>query len=269
MQLKKKDLIIVLCAGLLSMSSAQAMEYGAGLSVKHWQWQEHSNGRRLLNETGPIYTLKLSVATDAPADDALLQQTRLNLDLFNNGVDYDGATQAGTPVKTTTRYRGWDLSVEQPFRVKATEQYHVDLLARLGHREWDRNIKSTPVAIGTEEDWAYSYVGAGLQIEQATAHPWFGKIVIDRPFGMKEKLRLAKFGFDSDPTLHPKVNWHWRVEAGKRLGDHDQWEVSVFALERKFGRSNTVNAVFNGTPVPVFQPDSKERSYGIQAKYYF
>jgi hypothetical protein len=80
---------------------------------------------------------------------------------FLGEVDYDGATQAGDPVETTTEYYGLTAEWRRAGRWRSAPRWRLQPLAGLGWRGWLRRIdNSGRFSSGYDEAWNTVYGAA-------------------------------------------------------------------------------------------------------------
>lgn len=139
--------------------------WGVSASVLHRRLVERAdNGSRLVEESGPMLRL---------AADGRLQlgagALRVSGGVAGGDLDYDGRTQAGTPLRTESRHR--DLGLGVAWRPWAAASWGEAWLV-LHALEQRRRIASTAAATGLRETsrlllagarWSHTFAGAGWQ----------------------------------------------------------------------------------------------------------
>ncbi len=241
----------------LSVLAARATAAEIYVGCEHFRWTETDTaGNRLLTENGPLY----SIGTDATH--ALGKSAELDgrVEGFLGEVDYDGHTQDGSPLFTTTQYYGLagDLDARLPFSI--AENFRLSPLAGVGARGWLRQLDNSPRdSTGYDEAWLTTFLRTGLRAAYAPRE--------DAEFFAEAALRLPvyntvhySFNFDGsseDVAVEPGCELTFAAEAGAKF--HGT-RVSAFYEQLKFSRSNT--ATISG--FDVSQPDSDGSIIGLR-----
>lgn len=146
--------------------SASDLQWGASAGVQHRRLVERdADGGRLVKETGPMLRLAFDAQWRLPNGGAL----RAGAAVAGGTLDYDGQTQAGTPLRTETDHRDLELGAAwRPLPPQAWGQAWV--VAKL--LEQRRLIASTPAARGLDETsrlllagvrWSHAFEAASWQ----------------------------------------------------------------------------------------------------------
>jgi len=169
--------------GALASAPAWAqepIEWSVGADVRHRTLSEWSNGEKLLTEKGPVGHLLLGAQVISPAWPAV----RMEASLGGGQLDYDGRSQAGTPLATTSRHTDADLAV-----------YWRPLPAAGWGEAW--------VGVGTvwrRRDIASSSVAGGLMETSSLIMPG---------------VRWRSAAFSGSPSL--RLEMQWRASVRHRL----------------------------------------------------
>ena len=260
MKMLRKTIMSVAVVSALGASpvALAGIEYHAG--VERFEWTETApGGGRLLKESGPRFVF--GSAAEQNKTEGLLFGGRGRV--FFGGVDYDGQTWGGTPVSTDTNYLGGDFQGRVMWRIPR-DGYRADLFGALGYRLWVRDLESTNTAQGYVEFWRMPYAGVGAALSRPDGRGFYGEALLGKPFSVRNKAFLANAGFDGDVTLKPDGKLLLRIEAGYRWAP---WFVSAYYEQVRFDVSPVEMASIGGTPVPVFQPESKESTLGLKVGY--
>src|SRR5690348_14963280 len=129
---------------------------------EYYYWQENDNGKKLLDESGPRYALELS----SKATLAKNWLTTVRFKIYYGHVDYNGQTQGGTPVKSTTDYYGGLVDFGTGYRWTSSKGRHLDLMGRFGAEDWQRDLNG---AGGYGENWFPIYFRTGLETSREKA----------------------------------------------------------------------------------------------------
>ena len=88
--------------------AAADLTWGASAGALHRKLVERAdNGRRLVTESGPLLRLQVDAQLRLAGGGAL----RAAVGATAGRLDYDGRTQAGTPVGTTSSHRDFDVDL--------------------------------------------------------------------------------------------------------------------------------------------------------------
>lgn len=232
---------------------------GAEVYVQYqrWTWtEEDAAGRRLLKEEGPL--LGLGVTHDWPLGRAMEIAERL--EGFVGEVDYDGRTQLGDPVRTTTEYYGLTGELDARLRVPVNGDFDLLPFAGLGARAWLRRIDNTSrFSSGYDETWLTAYARAGGRFEwRATGRlHLFASAALRIPLYNRARYSLSFDGGDDHVTVEPGRETTVAAEAGATVGSA---HVAVFYEQLKFSRSDSESV----PPFEVFQPESEGRLIGLK-----
>jgi hypothetical protein len=260
---KLPDLRLCLSAALLAWAAPAA--FGATelqLGMERFQWTESApGGAQLLEESGPRLVLSSLWEQDKIAGVLFGLRGRA----FVGNVDYDGQTWGGTSASTDVGYIGADFQARAAWRM-AAGGYRTDLFGALGYGLWTRDIESTQTAQGYLEFWRMAYAGVGLSLSQASGRGLYGEALVGKPFSVRNKAFLADAGFDGDVTLKPEGKRLVSLEAGYRW---EAWSVAAYYRQVSFDASGAQPAFLGGTPIPVFQPESEEKTLGLKLGYRF
>lgn len=231
----------------------------ADLSVRYerWTWTEQDEaGRRLLREEGPLLGLELEASRPLSTAWSLAGRGQA----FLGEVDYDGATQAGDPVATTTEYYGLAAELEARRPVALGTALELQPLAGLGWRGWLRRIdNSGRWSSGYDETWntVYGLLGAEARWQAQPKTAFFAEAVLRLPVYNRVRYSLTFNEQDDHATVEPGRDPSWRAEVGvERL----PWKISLFIERLVFSRSETKVL----PPFEVFQPESEGEVIGLQ-----
>jgi hypothetical protein len=218
-----------LAAALLALAGGAAWGQAPADSALSWDVsagalhrrlvERADNGSRLVTETGPMLRLGFGMQLRLAQGGAL----RLDLGAAGGRLDYEGRTQAGAPVSTTTRHREVDLALA--WRPLAAAAWGEGWLVLRG-LEQRRTIASTATVGGLEETstvwmpglrWTGAFDGAGwrwqpsIELRASVRH----RLDIDYR-GVFDPSAL-KGGRRHDVVLGlamsaPDSPWQWSVE---------------------------------------------------------
>ncbi len=172
-----------------------------GLGVESFVWQEFdSDGSKLLEESGPRYVLTFQY--QSALEDHW--SYHFNADFYMGNVDYDGQTQSGTPITTTSEYSGLrgDLLATYHFGEDPVPLFGI--MGGIGLDSWSRKLRDTTTSGGTpvsgyKEVYFMIYGKLGLQL-QFGSEAWQQKL----KGGLRRPLYVTESVDELDVTLEPK-----------------------------------------------------------------
>lgn len=220
-------------------------------------WREYdSNGRQLLEESG--YRVGLQWDRASTRSTAPSWSTRVTA--YLGDVDYDGRTQLGTPIDSTTEYHG--LRAEALLGLPLAIQPGLDVtpFAGLGGHTWLRRLDNTGgfAETGYDEWWVHAYGLLGLDARwQRHAYTWQARAGLRFPghawiqydFTLPDGTDDAQVDTDHAPA--------WFGELGVTTAGG--YVLTAFAERITYERSGSKTY----GAVSVFQPESETTSYGL------
>lgn len=240
--------------GIAGASTNQPSSFTVQYEWFTWR-EEDQRGRRLLEETGPRVGIRWqSERTDAPIPWAV------RAGVYLGTVDYDGKTQLGLPIDSTSDYHG--LRAESDATVLSFgETVRGQLFGGLGAHTWVRSLDNTRgfTDTGYNEWWSSIYAQAGLRLDgPAFGGAWSFRGGLRLPLWNRVEYDLLLPDGSSDASVEPEIAPGWFAEADFARGGYT---AGLFAEFAQYDRSD---AVTRGQ-VDVFQPESRERIIGLRA----
>ena len=254
---------------LTSTAYAELSVYGG---LERFNWREYdAAGVELLQENG--YRLVTGIVKVAEGDAGLLLDYEGRL--YGNEVDYDGETQDGVPLKTTTGYAGFLAELKPRFRFQpaSLDGNYLDITTAFGIENWVRVLHNGTDQIGRSisgytEEYLIMYVRLGLERRpRSEVRHWHGGAGIKYPFYTYEKAYLSHAGFDRDVILRPDPDISLYAKGGYRFSE--KWSFSLYYDSYNFKQSPTVPAASGGTQFLVRQPESLQYTIGFILNYHF
>ncbi len=170
------------------------------LSPKYMTWEEFVPSKgRLLKESGFILGVGLIHEKNLFAG---------GVEIYGGVLNYDGQTQAGTPVETDTRYLGGNAHIGiwkewgEKVKLKGNLSYRVE--------SWIRDIRSTSQAEGYSEVWFFDALDVGLKISKGMYYAFSTYRFMFRDARMKASI-------EGVPVLRPKKGPAYEIGAGIKL----------------------------------------------------
>ncbi|MCE5267020.1 MAG: hypothetical protein LLG00_03965 [Planctomycetaceae bacterium] len=238
----------------------QSVEAAWYTRFDYLSWNEQTDGERLLDEYGTLYTFGYQ---------RRMGSKRGRLELFDAVVHYSGETQDGRQVASTTGYIGARAEGEWicDFDVRPTAT--TSFVAGLGTRFWLRNMPDATIvgshgyADGYQETWWTLYPYLGLEKKWLTENGIeiflsgrIGCTAVTYELSSYERVVVDPVTgrvFVVDPMpLYPKVNMTSEVQCGLRFG---RFDVSARFESMAWQKS----AVARG----MYQPDSRMTTIGL------
>lgn len=254
--------IAIVCALNRGMGETQPALEKAKVDTKwkleagseYYYWQENDNGRKLLDESGPRYAMELSAKTSLPEN----WLTTIRFKAYYGHVNYDGQTQGGTPLKSTTDYYGGLVDCGAGYRWTSSKNRYLDLIGRFGVEDWQRDLNGSG---GYGENWLPFYFKAGFETSRER-EGWTAALGVKIPIYTWQHVDLSKFGAGT-LTLHPDSRPSPYAEFGYVFTRH--LSVTAYFDSYWFSQSPTVS---NGY-VAGFQPESITYQAGLKAGWTF
>jgi hypothetical protein len=239
--------------------AGEANVYGV---VEWFEWKEfNDNGSRLLRESGPRYGIGFTYNFEF-FDQHLILKPRI--EVIGGQVDYDGATQAGVPVKTDTDYFGGKLELDLGWRFGSLKRASIEPYVGVAIRGWSRDINDATASNGTQaigytEEWYTAYARAGLRGDLALGEK--SRLFMEAggkfPFYNENTAKLSYSGLGSDVTLKPGNSPSWYAEAGFK---YRVFKMSFYYDTMRFSKSAIVWSGIYG----YYQPKSDADMCGIR-----
>lgn len=235
----------IAAAALVACATAQAQDsgvaYDASVGAVHRRLAEHSaSGATLLTERGWLAQARGSAVKVLPSGGAIAGA----LSLAGAPVDYNGQTQAGSPLSTTTRQT--ELAADVLWRPLAPRAWGEAWLTA----QWLQNrreIESTPAAGGLDETSRAVLVGvrwAGPVITPAAG--WQARVEADARVSVRHRLEVDYRGLlDSSSLTGARKHQVALRLVGRRAESPWSWEIEAARLTQ--GASDAVPVYRAGT----------------------
>lgn len=271
----KREFTRILLAALFAScfasvpASAEISVYGG---LEQFNWREFDvSGTELLEESG--YRLFTGFETQPEGGSGFL----LNYEgrIYGSAVDYDGQTQDGVPLNSTTGYAGVLAEVKPRFRFQPAklDGNYLDITSALGFDYWIRVLRDGTDQTGRSvsgftEEYLIMYLRLGL--ERRPSRPvknWYAGFGIKYPFHTYEKAYISRTGFDRDTVLRPDPDYSLYAKFGYRFSE--KWSFSFYYDSYNFRRSPSVPANKGNVKFLVSQPESLQYTLGFMFGYHF
>ena len=247
----KNKLILFGCIFVLLLSSPVFADNESDIyfKIENFTWKEFDNsGSQFLKESGPIYGIGVSAKLDV----ANSLTSKVKGELFGGSIDYDGQTQAGTPVKSDTDYFGFKAEGDIGKKFMVSAKSSLEPFAGFGYMWWLRDIQSTDNATGYEETWWSFYTRLGIRGDHIVSNQL--KAFAEAGVKLPIKTELTVIGLRKI-TLEPGNEPSVFAEAGLKW---NRLKTSVFYEGMRFSKSE-LDSYYNA----YYQPESQADIFGV------
>ena len=233
------------------------------LSGQHFNWKEYSDGRRLLKESGALYSGGILVG--GVTDFAMTLRGRA--EIFGGEVGYDGETQApgSDPVRTDVTYFGTRQEFDLGYRISFGGN-RIEPFVGLGYRWWLRGLQdstseSGEPASGYTEWWQTAYARAGARWR----HLWPSGAALNGEAGARYPFYTGNsvdFTNSGVTTFRPGGKLSGFAEGGVT---YSRFKLNFFYEGLRFSQSSKKLV---GTQY-FFQPESSSDTFGLSVGWAF
>lgn len=255
-------LTISVLFALMSMSASAAeshhsWEQGFQIRYEHFEWREFGfDDEQLLKESG----YRVGVQWDTHSLYTIPPDWSARLLLYLGDVDYDGQTQIGEPLQSTTEYYGGQGEGCVHIRMFVRESLSVAPFIGAGAHTWIRRLDNTGgfSDTGYDEWWLSLYAQGGLGIRWTLPHgEWYGRIGARYPFWNRVEYDIILPDGTGDVDVEPGKDISFFGEVGY---ERNGYLIGIFAEEANYKRSE----IKSFGAIDVYQPKSEQRSFGVQ-----
>jgi hypothetical protein len=246
-----------------------------------------STGSRLLSETGNRYVTTAFLDDGARYGGTAPLLYHLEASAYWGQVDYDGKsqsvdpTQGNLPLTSQTDYQGGRADALLGYRFHSSSGPRtIEILGGLGVDSWNRAIHSATTANGTmvsgiEESYTVYYGRIALGLSNLYPSTWYSHLQfgVKLPFNISEEINLRKLGYDSDLTVSPGntysgfINLIFEPQATNNKSGN--LIINVYYDGFRFNPSQTKTVTRNGSPIQVWQPETRIDIFGLKIGYRF
>ncbi|MEN8800741.1 MAG: hypothetical protein ABF297_02095, partial [Thiogranum sp.] len=192
-------------------------------------------------------------------------QARIRASYYSGDVDYDGQTQSGAAIDSSSDQKIWDISVLTAYRLPFLTTPRASLYAGGGYRHWQRDIQSVGSISGLDETYRWWSAQTGLNLEwRHGANLWVLDGRLTRTLDPRVDVDFHHTFDSANLDLGERWGWitemAWRHRLSPRLstgirGFYESWDLGKSGLE-----TLTAARVPAGN---VFQPRIENRNYGF------
>lgn len=233
------------------------------VETSHFYWDEHNHGAKLLDETGMLYGLGLSLSDICATGGEAYRLTFGGKAQYAFGtVDYDGTImETGAPVQTDVEYS--EITVEAYLGTMfktGNPDWFVEPKLTLGYRNRGRDILSNAQARGYKESWQTCYSRLGVTaivfMQKAYSLSLSGGAIIPLWAVNDVNIYGQDVGVSPEP-FHPTPYAEVGLEY-KRVG------IAAYYEAFSFGKSDPSDVYVEELDSRLLQPESYEERFGIR-----
>lgn len=219
-------------------ADATQLDIEIGTAIRKSAWQERDGrGARLVSERGDLQGVWVRARREIAWSERLRGAVSLQASLWHGQRDYDGQTNRGQLIATTTAVRESDAQVETELALTGT----LVATASLAPTQVHRDLRATAQALGYPERWRWTLAMAGLRwrprqpngdlaLHAAWGRPLDAQIMVWLPERDRTRLRPA-----AGDAWHVALEWCHRLPGGASL---DHWLALTGGWQRiDFGAS--------------------------------
>jgi len=192
-------------------------------------------------------------------------QARIRASYYSGDIDYDGQTQSGAAIDSSSDQKVWDVSARAAYRLPFSFTPRALLYAGGGYRHWQRDIQSVGSISGLDETYRWWSAQTGLNLEwRRSANRWVLDGRLTRTLNPQVDVDFHRT-FDS-ASLDLGERWGWITELAWRhkLSPRLSAGLKAFYESWDLGKSGLETLTVNGAPAgSVFQPRIENRNYGF------
>jgi hypothetical protein len=254
---------ILLLTGLLLSSNVFAAQLQLGIGLQHFNYREFdAQGSELNSEQGLLPGIDFGLTHEVGN-----WKFAGLFNLYKGQVDYDGQTQAGNPLQTTTDETLWRLGGDVGRRFTAPIVDVLFLYGSLAYRLWERDINGKENVTGLYEKYHWWEAAVGTRVPFAQSKNRLWQLDAALLYIINPTLEVELPGFD-DPTLRLGERVGARVSLShiwQRPSSNMEIRLKLFAQAWDFGRSEDEPLTMNGlrTAATVSEPRSESRHWGV------
>lgn len=266
----------LVCACLPETTSAQPAEgtvMTMGTAMLGFGYKEFSDtGAMLDRELGPVPGMMFKL--DSYHDRWLLGG---EFSYYGGGVTYQGQTNTGVPIETTTNETIIDMAVRSERWEVLGNGMDYGLYLGGGYHHWIRDITSTSTSSGAAVgglyevyQWLHGFVGAKFTLDDSSDSQWVFDARLTRH--VFPRISVDFNGQYDKVTMPLNARWGLRLAVPYRYSlDKTTGVVAEPFIERyELGRSNDstltnagVPVMSGGAPATTFEPNSRTQNFGL------
>jgi hypothetical protein len=234
---------------------------GIGVGLMHFDLKEFNRqDDTLVQESGWLPGIDATVSAEMNP-----LQARIRAAYYAGDIDYDGQTQSGAAIDSSSDQQIWDISALAAYRLPFSSTPRTSLYAGGGYRHWQRDIQSVGSISGLDETYRWWSAQTGLNLEwRRGASLWVLDGRLTRTLDPQVDVDFHHT-FDS-ASLDLGERWGWITELAwrHRISPRLSAGLKAFYESWDIGKSELETLTVNDTPAgSVFQPRIENRNYGF------
>lgn len=184
---------------------------------------------------------------------------------YAGDIDYDGQTQAGAAIGSSTDQKIWNLSALTAYRLPFGSSPRSSVHAGVAYRHWQRDIQSVGSISGIDETYRWWSVHTGLNLEwRRGANRWIVDGRLTRTFSPQVAVDFHHTFDSADLDLGERWGWKTEFDWRHRLSDRLSTGLKAFYEHWDLGKSDVETLTMDGIPAGgIFQPRIENRNYGF------
>ena len=254
--------------------AADSQTFGIGIDLLSFDYSEFDQAGELLDrETGLLPGVVASWRYQWPE-----WYIAANIDYHGGNVTYDGQTQSGIPLVTTTETHITDLRFMGGYTFHLVEGAASSVYAGLGYHYWYRNILpgrdiyGSPVA-GLLEIYQWTFVLAGVELGLHENRSTRVALDLRAKHLLQGTMDIDFLGFGNfdNTTVDLGLGGSFRIGIpfSIRLEEKSRLVIEPYFDSWNIPRSNVVPLTIQGstTGIGVLEPRSETRNFGLSVQY--
>jgi len=184
---------------------------------------------------------------------------------YAGDIDYDGQTQSGAAIESSSDQKIQDISALAAYRLPFTSTPRTSLYAGGGYRHWQRDIQSVGSISGLDETYRWWSAQTGLNLEwRRGANLWVLDGRLTRTLNPRVEVDFPHTFDSADLDLGERWGWITELAWRHRLSPRLSAGLKAFYESWDLGKSGLETLTVNGAPAgSVFQPRIENRNYGF------
>jgi hypothetical protein len=253
---------------LLASLSAHPMTPGASVELSRHDYnasEKTATGSVLNQEKGWLTGIAAGIGTEGSHGRWTLQAE------YERGEpDYQGMSQTGDALETTTQVRARRLSVRwaPPWQVRV-RSVEMDGHAEVAHQRLDRNIEPTAQSLPLRESMATTWLRGGVRLHAPLSPAWSLHADAQLSWPLAQQLHVDTFGVYDPFELTPQRRLSNQIGAGIAWQPTPKVRVEFRATADawRFGRSASRSISRGGEAAGNAEyPGSRQSLHGLRLK---
>lgn len=234
---------------------------GIGLGLMNFDLKEFNRqDDKLVQESGWLPGIDAAVSAEMNQ-----LQARIRAAYYAGDIDYDGQTQSGDAINSSSNQKIRDISALAAYRLPFSSTPRTSLYVGGGYRHWQRDIQSVGSISGLDETYRWWSAQTGLNLQwRRGASLWVLDGRLTRTLDPQVDVDFHHT-FDS-ASLDLGERWGWITELAwrHRISPRLSAGLKAFYESWDIGKSELETLTVNDTPAgSVFQPRIENRNYGF------